>query len=654
MSIYKLLVGNNYIPRRNYRYSTSQKDNTLISSFFRNAFLRKLIYFLNNKIIKKHRFKNSINNRLFEYQPAPKLEINGSMIDFKKEYLLIDFSRETKKSIVIKPNKSISAKLSLNKKSYFFFSLAILENLELFDVNLLKNDLMLNIDLFNKNGEKLKNFFFQLPMKDKKHGIMRQSKDKNWIEMCADLKNYQGQIVELQISASFTSKNYTLFNRTIDYKQNKLNKKISIPCIAIGNPKLVEEKENTKKILFISGESLTDPFYLKKKYGDLINMPNIEMLEKESLRYEKSYSIGDSTLPTIMSYKSGLFPSQHGFGDYSLPTFEINQSENNQTLPRLLNQEGFVTKSITSYPRFDSLYGWSYDFDSYYQSEYPFFADAPDASRIIRSFEMDRKNDLYLFTHLTRLHGPLLSGDDSQTPNRIKIEDLDHAMKDNFMPLFSHQLGVFDDQIGQIIDYLKRTDQYEDTLIILVGDHGVSLPPKWNFKGNIFAHYEDHARVPLIVKPASWSKINIGIENKPVTAQKEIFDFISKALNLETPQNYSNLPQYEDEFKDLAISETIYHPKKDNYAIMMVSREYKYWMIAKVDWIKYEITSLIDEKIFKINNDGIADEENNLIGEKEIEATLLNFRYKSKKFFNKSSNFRKKYPLQMFPSTINL
>ena len=40
--------------------------------------------------------------------------------------------------------------------------------------------------------------------------------------------------------------------------------------------------------------------------------------------------------------------------DYSLPTFEINQSENNQTLPRLLNQEGFVTKSITSYPRFDS------------------------------------------------------------------------------------------------------------------------------------------------------------------------------------------------------------------------------------------------------------------------------------------------------------
>ena len=153
MSIYKLLVGNNYIPRRNYRYSTSQKENTLISSIFRNALLRKLIYFLNNKIIKRHRFKNSINNRLFEYQSAPKLKINGSMIDFKKEYLLIDFSRETKKSIVIKPNKSISTKLSLNKKSYFFFSLAILENLELFDVNLLKNDLMLNIDLFNKNGE---------------------------------------------------------------------------------------------------------------------------------------------------------------------------------------------------------------------------------------------------------------------------------------------------------------------------------------------------------------------------------------------------------------------------------------------------------------------------------------------------------------------
>ena len=50
-----------------------------------------------------------------------------------------------------------------------------------------------------------------MPKKDKKHGIMRQSKDKNWIEMCADLKNYQGQIVELQISASFTPLKITPF-----------------------------------------------------------------------------------------------------------------------------------------------------------------------------------------------------------------------------------------------------------------------------------------------------------------------------------------------------------------------------------------------------------------------------------------------------------
>ena len=131
------------------------------------------------------------------------------------------------------------------------------------------------------------------------------------------------------------------------------------------------------------------------------------------------------------------------------------------------------------------MYGWAVDFDCYYQSEYPYISDAPDASRVIRNFESEKEQDLFIFTHITRTHGPFLSGDNNQTPNRIKSEELDSAMNDNFLPLYASQIQVFDEQIGQIIDYLKkRTNQYDNTMIVLVGDHGVAMPPKWDFKKN--------------------------------------------------------------------------------------------------------------------------------------------------------------------------
>ena len=45
MNFYKLLVSSKYIPRRNFRYSTSEKDYKLISSLLRNNFLEKYYLF---------------------------------------------------------------------------------------------------------------------------------------------------------------------------------------------------------------------------------------------------------------------------------------------------------------------------------------------------------------------------------------------------------------------------------------------------------------------------------------------------------------------------------------------------------------------------------------------------------------------------------
>lgn len=651
MNLYKLLVNSEYIPRRNFRFSTSKKDYQIISFIFRNKFFRKSLYLTSMLLSKNIQINRSIKNRLFEYQSAPEVYGDHKLTTFDKKLLLIDFSHETKKSIVVKPNEIISTKVAVKPNMEFLFSIAILENLVMFDKKAIRNNLECKIFINNDKDELLKEITFQIPISKKKHGLFRKNLGDNWVDLSVNLENFVGKSINFKISCSITDETFTMFKRKNKKKKYLL---VNIPCIAIGSPKLINKKDQKKNILYISGESLTDPFYIKKKYGDDIKFPNIEELASESVHYTRAYTVGDSTLPTILAFKTGLFPSQHGFGDYSLPVYEENQSEKILSIPQMLSERDFCTKSIVSYPRFDPLYGWAVDFDSYFQAEFPFHSDAPDAARIIRNFESEKNHDLFIFTHMTRVHGPFLSGDDTQTPNRISTEDLDLAMKNNFIPLYISQLKVFDEQIGQIVDYLKRTNQYDNTMIILVGDHGVSMPPNWDFDKNIYAHYEEHSRVPLIIKPAKWSKSISEKIDIPVSAQKVIFDEILTDNNIKTPEENASLPQYSEGYKDLAISETVYHPEKDNYAIMITSSDFKYWFISKVDWEKFEILSIIDEKLYKVGSDGMVDETHNLIKEENNKKIALDLKQKGFQFFNQSSKFRKKFPISRYPNTLKI
>ena len=105
-----------------------------------------------------------------------------------------------------------------------------------------------------------------------------------------------------------------------------------------------------------------------------------------------------------------------------------------------------------------------------------------------------------------------MSSDNLQTPQTNKIEDLGFALMMVIFYQCISQLKVFDDQIGIIIDYLRRTNQYDDTMIILTGDHGVAISPNWDMRSRHYAHYEEHSRVPLIIKSPKIIKIKMIIK----------------------------------------------------------------------------------------------------------------------------------------------
>ena len=142
----------------------------------------------------------------------------------------------------------------------FSFSIAVLENLFLRHKKILNNDYKIKINILDENKRKLKELNFQLPINDKKHGLLRKSLDTNWIDLSIDLNEFLNQSIYINLSIGFTNHTFTMFNRKI----NKKSYNINIPCFAIGNPNFVCKKIKKEKFYIYQSESLTDPFYVKK------------------------------------------------------------------------------------------------------------------------------------------------------------------------------------------------------------------------------------------------------------------------------------------------------------------------------------------------------------------------------------------------------
>jgi arylsulfatase A-like enzyme len=256
-------------------------------------------------------------------------------------------------------------------------------------------------------------------------------------------------------------------------------------------------------------------------YGDnQIQTPALDALAKDGVRFANVFTPSPITNTSHASILTGLLPGSHGVTDFAMPL-----SEAHITWAELLRQRGYYTAAFIGAVILDSntlAPGFNRGFDFYDN-----FPEHPNTKA--RWGRLERRGKVVVEHAETWLNkspaGPtffwlhLYDPHDPYEPP----PPFSQIYKDR---LYDGEISYADSALADFIGFLKRRNRYDNSLIIVVGDHGEGLGEHHEETHGMFL-YDSTTHVPLIIKLPSHR-----YAGRVVDAQVRTTDILPTVLDL--------------------------------------------------------------------------------------------------------------------------
>ena len=262
-------------------------------------------------------------------------------------------------------------------------------------------------------------------------------------------------------------------------------------------------------------------------YGyEKASTPAVDALAATGVRFAHAVSSIPLTLPSHATLLTGLYPPEHGLH------FNTSGALNEQivTLAEVLQGHGYRTAAFVSAFVLDSRYGLTQGFGSYDDS-LPEVGVAPHeiaeipgnvvTDRALAWLEQNRDARLFGWVHLFDPHDPY----EPPEPFRSRLE---HP--------YDGEIAFADAQVARLLQWLDRSSLREDTLVVVVGDHGESLGDHGEDLHSFFI-YDSAVRVPLIF---SWpGRLDARVVESHAAGVVDVYPTILDLLGAQAPEGIS-------------------------------------------------------------------------------------------------------------------
>ncbi len=227
---------------------------------------------------------------------------------------------------------------------------------------------------------------------------------------------------------------------------------------------------------------------------DKVHTPHLDALATQSVVFDKAWAHTPITLPSHTSILTGLYPPQHGVRNNG----SFHAKPELTTMPELFKENGYMTAGFISAFVLDSRFGLDQGFDFYDD-------DMVDGRRRFSKFGVKDRRAKNTVNRVFHWLDDNTQGNSKPFFIWTHLYDPHFAYEppEPFRSRYAHpydgEIAYTDQEIGRLLDDLKRRGRFDNTLIIITGDHGESLGEHGESTHSIFI-YEATQWIPLIVK----------------------------------------------------------------------------------------------------------------------------------------------------------
>jgi len=252
-------------------------------------------------------------------------------------------------------------------------------------------------------------------------------------------------------------------------------------------------------------------------YGyDLPTSPNLDRFARESTRFARAVAPSSWTLWSTASVLTARYPERiFRQNDY------VAESDLYPGLPAALANRGYQTIAVTSHPLLhnDVNFHFSQDFHSFTKLGGQDFTDKIAPEVTVRALErVTRSRPFFLFVMYADTHEPYTQHPEfvfgpsrrdtlnpdwlTTLPPTVRHRGMEPAVERHRRELlakYNSEIAHTDRAIGRLFDGLRERGLYDDTLIIICGDHGEEFLEHGHY-GHTNTLYPEVTDVPLLIK----------------------------------------------------------------------------------------------------------------------------------------------------------
>lgn len=256
-------------------------------------------------------------------------------------------------------------------------------------------------------------------------------------------------------------------------------------------------------------------------YGyDRIKTPALDALAKEGILFAEAFTPSPITNTSHTSILTGLLPSTHGVTDFAVPL-----AGKNQTLAELLKKQGYETAAFIGSIVLDSKEfapGLDRGFDFYDNFPHPAQTKSRWGRLERRGEDVVQHATGWLNTHPASPRFVWIHLYDPHDPYEPP-PPYSEIYKER---LYDGEIAYADSVLAGFVSFLKKHAWYDDSIIVVVGDHGEGLGEHHEKTHGIFL-YDSTTHVPLILKVP-----NQRTAGRVVEAQVRTLDILPTVLDL--------------------------------------------------------------------------------------------------------------------------